>query len=879
MPPKNKKPIVSPKEHHKLILNVVRKKFEDHQASSHILSFYTKQTDTLLCQLWPKNIQASLYAIAGYGRKALFPAADLDILIITNPDINKDQKNQIKIFLQKLWDYQFKVSQRVLTTSELKEDLITDQTFYTSLLDARLLIGNKYNLITSEIRKNWGDNFFLIKINERNKRLEKHYHTLEPDIKHTKGGLRDIHLLRWLAQHFYHGKKISYLVDKHIITPEEFGKIKSARGTLNQARLGLHLLTPPSDRLLFENQLKLAKIIIPIKDNSKQSRNFQVEALMKQIYQAISDIKWVTQTVLTHHASMYDKNFKHDYYLEAKSLTQSKLLKLSPDETWILIFKQIAILCQTNNALQFDIPTIRNIRAILPKLKSFREVSTEVKRQFVHLMQEKNLLKAFETLIHCGLLDIYLPEFADLKGQMQFDRYHKYPTDQHIFNILKEISSIFDKNYDKSIKIPLAIDIGKKIKRNDLLFLAGLFHDLGKGRNVDHSIWGADAIEEFAKAHDYPPEDISLMKFLVQDHLILSSTAQKQDIYNIQTIKNFSSIVGSVRYLNFLYLLTVCDIRATNPALWNNWTNSLLETLYTETKCYLEQDKSGYVQDLMIQNKKEKLIEITPKDKLAKFKKIWKDFPKHLFLHLPFESISWLNNELLDQDLIKVKDTAVFARQVAANPSDGEIYIISTRKKGSFYCITKTLMNLNLSILNARYYLTNKQNQAIDYYQVKAHPNTNWYYIEKEITQDLKNLSEENILDKIGPDKSSNKDLDKKLDKNLDKKLKPKTSYLKTKNIFNIKTQIWLSQLIEYEYDAKNNVKKIKPGLLQLEITTFDRPGLLASIASILYKFMLRLHEARIITHGARVRDVFLIDDSYLNYSLLCNLINKIEGI
>ena len=143
---------------------------------------------------------------------------------------------------------------------------------------------------------------------------------------------------------------------------------------------------------------------------------------MKQIYQAISDIKWVTQTVLTHHASMYDKNFKHDYYLEAKSLTQAKLLKLNPDETWILIFKQIATLCQNENALQFDIPTIRNIRAILPNLKSLREVSTEVKQQFVHLMQEINLLKAFETLIHCGLLDIYLPEFADLKSK-QFDRY------------------------------------------------------------------------------------------------------------------------------------------------------------------------------------------------------------------------------------------------------------------------------------------------------------------------------------------------------------------------------------------------------------------------------------------------------------------------
>ena len=167
-------------------------------------------------------------------------------------------------------------------------------------------------------------------------------------------------------------------------------------------------------------------------------------------------------------------------------------------------------------------------------------------------------------------------------------------------------------------------------------------------------------------------------------------------------------------------------------------------------------------------------------------------------------------------------------------------------------------MNLNLSILNARYYLTNKQNQAIDYYQVKTHPNTNWYYIE-EITKALKNLSEENILDKIGPDKKLDKktykDLDKDLDKNLDKKLKPKTSYLKTKNIFNIKTQIWLSQLIEYEYDAKNNVKSIKPGLLQL-ITTFDRPGLLASIAKILVSLSFRLHEARIITHGARVRDV-----------------------
>ena len=818
---------IKPTECHQLILNVVRNKYQNKLSITHILNFYCKQIDAILLNIWPKlspNAESiGLYAIGGYGRKELFPAADLDILIISKDDLKPTQKSQIKKFLQNLWDYKLKVSQRVLTLSQCYEDAITDQTFYTSLLDSRCLIGKRFNLTTLKIRRDWGDQYLQIKIQERNKRLQKKQHPLEPDIKQAKGGLRDCHLMRWLAQHFFHGKHTQYLVKKDIITLDEFKQLKGSQKILEKIRLGLHFIRPPSDRLLFEHQISLSKTLINKNYINHDSNNFAVEELMKEIYQAINNIKWVTRTIITHLSSKYDPDFDNSLYLTIP------IIKANNNKLWQFIFNQLEKLCQNNDTTQFDIPSIRWIRSILSDLNDYKSVSNEVRKQFVHFMQNKNCIKAIQAMIHSGLLTRYIPEFSFIKGQMQFDRYHKYPTDQHTLYILEEINSIL---LDESYK-----NISKQISRTDLLYLAGLFHDLGKGRNTDHSLWGAEEIKIFAKTHLYPPEDIKILQFLVKKHLLMSQTAQKQDIYQTQTIIDFANIIGSARYLNFLYLLTICDIKATNPDLWNNWLKSLLSTLYDQTISYINKDKSGYMQDLLIKTKKDKFK--------SNINKIWDDLPKKLFLHLPYESILWINNNLINNKKIKI-----IAREIPGFPQEGEICIIAPRFKGVFYCITKTLLNLNLQIVNARSYIKT-QNIVIDYYQVQSRTNTNWYYIEKEIERSLIKFNNNN------------------------NKLPKYSNFVKSKNIFNIKTEVFITQLIEI--NSKNNKQYISPGLLKLELITFDRPGLLAQIANILMNLSLRIVEAKIITHGAKVKDVFLLDNIANNksYKLLLDNINK----
>lgn len=813
---------IKPHEHHKIILNVVENKYQNKLSVTHILNFYCKQIDKILLNLWQNNEDIGLYAIGGYGRKELFPAADLDILIISKNNLKPIQESQIKKFLQNLWDYKLKVSQRVLTLKQCHQDAITDQTFYTSLLESRCLIGKRFNLTNIKIRKNWGDQYLQIKIQERNKRLQKKPHPLEPDIKQTKGGLRDCHMMRWLARHFYHGKHTQYLVKKNIITLDEFEQLKYSQKILEKIRLGLHFINPPSDRLLFERQISLSKILINQKYNNNKSPNFAVEELMKEIYQAINNIKWVTQTIITHLSSQYDPSFDNSLYLSIP------IIKINNNNLWHFIFNQLEKLCENNNTKQFDIPSIRWIRSVLSDLKDYKSVSNEVRKQFVNLMQHKNCLKAIQAMIHSGLLAKYIPEFAYIKGQMQFDRYHRYPTDKHTLYILEEINLILlDKKYK---------NISKQINRTDLLYLAGLFHDLGKGRDTDHSLWGKTEIKIFAKTHLYPHEDIKILQFLVKNHLLMSKTAQKNDIYQTQSIIDFANIIGSTRYLNFLYLLTICDIKATNPDLWSNWIKSLLSILYDQTISYINKDKSGYIEDLLIKNKKDKFK--------SNINKIWDLLPKKLFLHLPYESILWINNNLINNKKINI-----IAREIPDFPLEGEICIIAPRFKGIFYCITKTLLNLNLQIVNARSYVKN-QDILIDYYQVQAKPNTNWYYIEQEIQRELSEFNN-----------------------NKNNKLPKYSKFITSKNIFNIKTEVFITQLIEI------NNNNIIPGFLKLEIITFDRPGLLAQIADILMNLSLRIIEAKIITSGARVRDVFVLDNisniDNQNYKLLLDNINK----
>ncbi len=808
---------------------------------------HCKLIDRLLVSVWQQaNIdkRCSLIAVGGYGRGELYPYSDIDLLLLLPEPVNSQSNDDINVRLEVLigllWDIGLNVGHSVRTLSECIDEAKKDITVQTNLIESRLLTGEVklYQDFLNEVNKTLDSpseiaSFFAAKLKEQNTRHYKFNDTaynLEPNIKESPGGLRDLHMILWITQSLHLANALSnptnnvwaLLTKQNIITPLEARQIQQHQRNLQLLRIRLHFISKRrEDRLLFDFQNELADSLgylnTPRKRASEQLMqsyyrsvkfvSLMNEVLLKSFQQFISATPPVIKSINAHFES-------HDNLLEAKT---AGLLQQQPSA----IFEAFLLLQKHSELKGMGATLLRNMQRVKRLVnRDFRQNLVN-KKLFIEILSQPNGVNhALRAMNRYGILGAYIPAFGKIIGQMQHDLFHVYTVDEHILNVLANLRR-FAKPELKH-EFPLCSKLFAEFDAPHLLYLAALFHDIAKGRGGDHSVLGTVDAIKFCKLHGLNKADSSFVAWLVAAHLQMSSTAQKSDLSDPSVIETFSHFVQNERRLIALYLLTVADIRGTSPLVWNAWKARLLESLFNATKQALA-NQLRYVQEAISTRKSEASARLN-KFGLSKrsYEPLWEKFGANYFVRHESDEIAW-HSRLLTPHL----NTSQAIVRARLSPSgDGiQVMIYSKDQNDLFARICNFFDRMGYNIVEAKIYTTDHA-YALDSFIV--------------LDQSGKSVSYSGLL------KFIEVELTQKLDKT-----QPLESPLKGRISRQVKHMPILAQVtITQESDSNNH---------KLEIIANDRPGLLATLAHQFLALEVELHNAKINTLGNRAEDTFLI--------------------
>lgn len=787
------------------------------------LAAESDRVDQIIKKSWPISTDGiSLVATGGYGRQALFPHSDIDLLILYQ-DILPDQDKVTKMVNQ-LWQCNLPLSHSVRSIEQCLQDCQTDLNFYTSILEARPLQDKDglFAKLRQQIKDNgyWAkEAFFIAKQQEQQQRHQKYALNLEPNVKEAPGGLRDVHSVRWLALHYLGNADIQFLQQHGYITEQEMQDCTEAIVFLCDIRYRLHILSGKAEnRLLFDYQKELATGLGYQDDKSLLA----VEQFMQQYYQHTHTISVINEIILQLiHEELLDQyhgrkiqpindHFQRyhdylDYINESDFATEPALL-----------IESYVVLCQHTDLQGFSARTIRALRQYSRLIDdTFRQEAHHKELLMNLLKQPRGVYHQLRNMLRYGTLLQCIPAFSHVFGQMQFDLYHTYTVDRHTMQVLKELRSMVTGASEEAL--PLSCQIIKILPDLSLLYLAALFHDIGKGRGCDHSTWGADTVKQFALTHFLDQEDAELVSWLVQHHLLMSLTAQKTDISDPNVIERFAKRVQTQDRLNYLYLLTVADIRGTNISLWNGWRDSLLRTLYHSTTLHLAQSIE-IVQYNSIEQKKQAILHDLSSTQAVDT--LWHNWPDQYFELYDMETIQWHINTLLAQQCFQLPQ--VISRQ-HPNHGECEIFIYTKRELYLFATLTSTIDALNLSIVQAQVHYTDDDCLLISIVALNRHGHKTTELERSDICATL--------IDKLATI------------------AEPTHSELgaprRQHRSFSIKPSITITQLDDHK--------------IELHLSTMDYPGLLAEMSKVFSFHNFRVHHAQINTVGERADDHFVL--------------------
>jgi [protein-PII] uridylyltransferase len=426
--------------------------------------------------------------------------------------------------------------------------------------------------------------FYAAKKAEQQERHRKHddiEYSLEPNIKAAPGGLRDIHTISWIARHYFGSGDFKDLVLRGFLQKNEYKELIKGRNFLWKLRWGLHMLNGRrEDRLLFEHQRRLAELF----GYANDSKSLAIEKLMKQYYQAVLPLRVLNDVLL----QLFDEEILRtdepvklrsvnnrfqvrNNYIEAK---HARVFQYTP-----MALIEIFMLMSHDRSIEgIRAATIRMIRNSLRLIDDKYRKDVRNTSMFMELLRSPHrVVGMLRKMKHYGVLSAYLPEFGRIVGQMQHDLFHIYTVDDHTLQVMENMRLFRHKEAEE--KFPIAAQVMKQLPKPELLYIAGLYHDIAKGRGGDHSTLGIKDAEAFCKRHHLGSWDTTLVGWLVKNHLVMSGTAQREDIHDPEVVKAFALLVGDQVHLDYLYNLTVADINGTNPSLWNTWRASLLRKL------------------------------------------------------------------------------------------------------------------------------------------------------------------------------------------------------------------------------------------------------------------------------------------------------------
>lgn len=796
--------------------------------------------DEILQQIWQQYIDedtpVSLVAVGGYGRGELHPYSDVDLLILLDESVSASPPQPLSDFLTQLWDVGLEIGHSVRTIQECRQQAEDDITIATNLLEVRYLCGQESLFESLQhltvTNKTWDTRrFFELKRQEQFDRHQNYNDTasnLEPNIKESPGGLRDIQVVNWVAQQHFDVIDLEGLRQKGFLANSEYETLYTGQQFLWTVRFALHHLAGrKQEKLMIDHQRELAKQL-GYKDSESR---LAVEQFMKDYYRCARSVSQMNSLLLQlfeetiiladepRDIRIINRRFQsHNGYLET---INPGIFAYYP----YALLEVFLVLEQNPQLKGVRAATIRQIHAHLHLIDNKFRRDLRNRTLFMEIIrQPKGVTHEFRRMNELDVLGAYLPEFGRIVGQMQHDLFHAYTVDEHTLFLVRNLRRFSCEEYND--EFPLCSEIFHQLPKPELLYVAGIYHDIAKGRGGDHSVLGVADAAAFCKRHSLSEFDTDLVCFLVRHHLAMSATAQKKDLEDPDVIKQFADLVKTTDRLNYLYLLTVADIRATNNNLWNGWRDSLLKQLYHSTRQWIEHSEAQAksTREKSYKKYQEAMQKLQAKGRHQHdISQLWQAYDLEYFLRHSVDELVWQTEKRLDH----AGEDPLIALRTHNDMETLEIFIVSKDRPGIFAAITSSLEQCQLNVLDAKINVTSE------------HDALNTFIVNGDT------LESREII----------KALEKQLADTSD--IKPYCPVITPRTMKLFKTQ----PNIEFDINPQQNHTV-------MSLYTHDRPGLVSAVAQVFLACDVQLINAKINTLGDQVEDVFFIttqDDGALS--------------
>ena len=801
----------------------------------------SRMIDHLLLQLWRQfakeaRAAAALIAVGGYGRGELHPYSDIDIMVLVSDDVSAIIKKEIGHFLTSLWDLGLEIGHSVRTVDDCISLATGDITIATTLMEARLLDGDAALFTRMETSVSpdqiWSsERFFAEKLLEqkvRHHRYDDTAYKLEPNVKGSPGGLRDIQMIGWVAKRHFGGRTMDELVAHEFLTSGQLKKLNSCQEFLWRVRFGLHMLTGRrEDRLLFDHQVRLAELL----GYEDATHTLAVEQLMQRYYRTVMELSRLNEMLLQQfeEAILMDPEAA-SHPINARFQLKNGYLQTTNDDVFqhqpSALLELFLLLQQHDDIRGVSAYTIRLIRRNLHLIdEEFRQNPRNHRFFMAILKAPTGVTHELRRMNLYGVLGLYIPSFGRIVGRMQYDLFHAYTVDQHtlfvVSNLRRFALSRFDHEY------PHCSPLMQSFEKPEIVYLAGLFHDIAKGRGGDHSELGAVDAEEFCLEHGMSQYDARTVAWLVRHHLVLSMTAQKKDISDPDAINDFAAMVGDQAHLDYLYILTVADVKGTNPQLWNSWKATLFFDLYELTSRVFRRGLENPIdRELLIDETQSAARSLLAESKLGgtEVDSVWRLFTEDYFLRYRPGEIAWHTAMIVNADNESTLGVLDIRRQPDGDGIEAMLY--SPRSQSTFAQTTALLAELGMTIVD-----------------VRIVPLTSEFSLDTYIFMELdkKTETDEARLTKV------RRVLTQVLtvDSGKTRVTRPAPRQVR---MFSTKTSVTFSQ------DNTNRRTVI-------ELVAGDRPGLLSTVGRLFVDLNVNIETAKILTIGERAEDVFYVVD------------------
>lgn len=818
----------------------LQSRFDDDATGAELVTHRAQVADALIRRIWRSVITeqqqalASLVAVGGYGRGELHPHSDIDISVLLPNTGSTVDELALQAFVTSLWDLGMDIGSSVRTLAQTVTAAGSDLSIMTNLLEARLLCGNKalFKEAGLLIRSDscWPSlSFFQAKFSEQQTRRERFHdsaYRLEPNVKESPGGLRDLQTISWVIQRHFGRIKLSELSEHEFLTTKEAQSLQESRDFLWRVRFWLHRNAKRTeDRLLFEHQRQLAEAF----GYKTEDNNIAVEQFMQRYYRVITSVVRLNEMLL----QLFRERFveagepAHIESLNDRFEIINNCIAAKYDDVFSqhppALIEVFLLGCQHPDIQGFRAITVRLIRQHLYLIDDNFRNDTVVLQLFIDIFRQSHgLTHQLSRMNRFGVLAAYLPNFQSIVGRMQFDLFHIYTVDEHILMVIRNLRQFTLKN--STDKHPHCTDVMQKIQHPYLLYLMGLLHDIAKGRNGDHCILGAEDTLIFAEQHGLRKSHADLIEWVVRQHLLMSTVAQRRDIYDPEVIRDFAAECKTIHRLNYLYLLTVADICGTDPALWTDWKSNLLTTLYRHTHSMIEAglDEEATTRSEFIAERKQKATTFLEHASLKPsiINIFWHGMGEEYFTRHNADEIAW-HTLGLARDL-ESKDTHILIR--TNNSGSTEVVVYTRDHPSLFVNMTRRISLIGMNIIDARI-TTTPTGFALDAFT---------------------------LLDDNGEALADARRIEKLFEQLEQHREEPNESQYRLPRRMR---SFQLTPTVEFNTEDAGNFTSVL-------VTTADDPGLLSIIAGCFNNFGVVLHAAKISTFGEKAEDVFYISDA-----------------